>query len=143
MASAICTSEGATGKCNSHLERCKSKCNCTRNRSAICTWNSANRFANCTSIFTIKVLIEMGRGAICTWTIGVEVQIDPPEKSNHHNPSKPANLTPSKWSPQNTSIRGTQAPQKPEKIKTPQQKSRRAQNSPQGVLFPREGFRLS
>ena len=56
--------------------------------SAICTWNGANPTASCP-------LNGANRSATCTWTIGVEVQFDPPEKSNHHTPSKPGNLTPS------------------------------------------------
>ena len=44
-------------------------------------------------VVQIEVQTDVGRGANCTWTVGLEVQIDPPEKSNHHTPSKPANLT--------------------------------------------------
>ena len=96
MASAICTWNGA-------------------NPSVICIWNGANRSAICTCN-------SANPGAICTWTVGVKVQIDPREKSHHHQPPTPkktANLTvlsPSSWSPPNTSIREIYAQRKKKQI---------------------------
>ena len=98
MASAICTSEGA-------------------NPSAICSCNSAIEVQFSLRIVQIKMQIaprfaqskcklRWVEVQFCTWTVGFEVQIDPLKKEQPSHLLKPANLTPSKWPPQNTSIRG-------------------------------------